>query len=90
MVQSVNCRILDLGSGHDLTAGEFKPRAGLCADSMGPAWDSLSLPLSAPPLLMFSLSLKLNKLKKGGADNRMGGGVESSILQYNLIALSPE
>ena len=56
---------LGFGSGPDLTVGEFEPRMGLCADSAGLAWDSLSLSLSlspslsAPPLLMFSLSLKI-------------------------------
>ena len=36
------------------------PCLGLGFNSQEPAWDSLSLPLSAPP----SLSLKINKLKK--------------------------
>ena len=35
-------------SGHDLTVPEIQPRFGLCADSMEPAWYSLSLPLSLP------------------------------------------
>ena len=42
----------------------FEPYVGLCADSVEPAWDSLSPFLSAPALLMLSLSLKINKLKK--------------------------
>lgn len=51
------CRVrrpnIDFGSGHDLTVHEFKPHMGLCADSVEPAWDSISLPsLSAPPLLV--------------------------------------
>ena len=36
--------------------GEFEPRVGLRTGSAEPAWDSLSLPLSAPPLLGLSLS----------------------------------
>ena len=44
---------LDLSSGHGLAVHEFKPHVGLCNDSVEPAWDSLSLPLSAPPLLVF-------------------------------------
>ena len=48
---------LGFGSGHDLTVREFEPRVRLCADSGEPAWDSLSLPLSAPPPLALSLSL---------------------------------
>ena len=33
----------DFGSGHDLTVGEFESYIGIYADSMEPAWDSLSL-----------------------------------------------
>ena len=61
MAQSVKCLTLDFGLGHDPTVREFKPRAGLCADNIEPAWDSLSPSLSAPPLLTYSLSLKINK-----------------------------
>ena len=43
-------------SGHDLTVWEIKPHIGLCANSVEPAWDSLSLTLSAPPALSPSLS----------------------------------
>ena len=48
-----------LGSGHDLMVCEFEPPVGLCADSVEPAGDSLSLPLSLP--LPLSLSLPQNK-----------------------------
>ena len=48
-----NLRFPSLGSGHDLTFLEFKPRVGLCVGSVEPAWDSLSLSLS--------LSFKINK-----------------------------
>ena len=37
---------LDLSSGHDLAVRGFELGIGLCADSMGPAWHSPSLPLS--------------------------------------------
>ena len=50
-----------LGLGHDLMVHEFKPCTGLHADGTDLAWDSLSPSLSAPPLLAFSLSLKINK-----------------------------
>ena len=50
---------LDLGSGHGLTVHETELCIRLCADSVEPAWDSLSPSLSAPPLL--SLSLSQNK-----------------------------
>ena len=39
-------------SGHDLTVRGIKPQIGLCADSVEPDWDSVSL------------SLKISKLKK--------------------------
>ena len=45
VVQSVKPLTLDFGSGHDLMARESEPSVGLCADSMEPAWGSLSLSL---------------------------------------------
>ena len=39
------------------TVPEIQPHLGLCTDTMKPTYDSLSLSLSAPPLL----SLPLNK-----------------------------
>ena len=57
--ESVRHPTLDLGSGHDLTIGEFKPQVRLCTDSAEPAWDSLSLPLSLP--LPCSQSLSQNR-----------------------------
>ena len=47
---------------HDLTVCEFEPRTGLRADSVEPAWDSLSLSLSLPLPQLPSLSQ--NKFKK--------------------------
>ena len=44
-------------SGHDLMVHEFQPCIWLLADSTEPAWDSLSLPLSAPSILSPSPSL---------------------------------
>ena len=44
VAQSVKRQTPDFGSGHDLTVREFEPRVELCADSVGPAWDSLSPP----------------------------------------------
>ena len=43
VAQSVKCQTLDFSSGHDLTVPEGKPRVRICADSVEPAWDSLSL-----------------------------------------------
>ena len=64
VTQLVKHPTLDFDSGHDLTVREMEFHVRLCADSPEPAWDSLSLFLSAPPLLvcLFSLflSLKLN------------------------------
>ena len=44
MAQSVKRLTPGFGSGHDLTVCEFEPGVELCADSVGPAWDSLSSP----------------------------------------------
>ena len=59
VAQSVKHPTLDFGSGHDFTIRGFKPHIGLCADTVEPAWDSLSLSpsLSAPPLLTCSHTL---------------------------------
>ena len=43
VAQSGKRPTLGLGSGHDLTVHEIEPHVGLCADSVEPAWDSLSL-----------------------------------------------
>ena len=56
MARSVKGLPLAFGSGRDLVVREFETRAGLCADSIEPAWDSLSPSVSAPPRLMLSLS----------------------------------
>ena len=61
MTQLVKHPTLGFGSGHDPIVGEFAFPIGLCADSVEPAWDSLSLPLSPP--LPPSLFLSINKLK---------------------------
>ena len=64
VAQSFKCLTLDFGSSHDhLMVGEFEPCTGLHADTAEPAWDSLSLPLSAPPLLSLCLFFKIHKLK---------------------------
>ena len=61
VVQSVEHSTLDFGSGPGLKVGEIKPSVRLCTDSVKPAWDSLSPPLSVPlPLLVLPLSLKIN------------------------------
>ena len=61
MAESVKCRLLILAQAIISWLAEFEPCIGLCADSMEPAWDSLSPSLSSPPLLSLSLSLKINK-----------------------------
>ena len=63
VTQLVKCLTLDFSSSHDLKVCGIKPRVGLCADSVEPAWDFLSPSLFVPPLLMcaHSLSLKINK-----------------------------
>ena len=47
-------KVSDLGSGHDLH--EFESYMGLSIDSVEPAWDYLSLPLSLYPSLSLFLS----------------------------------
>ena len=42
--------------GQDLASRGFEPHVRLLADGQDPAWDSVSLLLSAPPLLSLSLS----------------------------------
>ena len=62
MVQSVKRPTRGFGSGDDLMVPEFEPGVGLCADSMEPAWDSVSLPLCPSPAHSLSLSkIKSNK-----------------------------
>ena len=51
VAQSVKRLILVFGLDHDLTVCEFKPHVGLCADNAVPAWVSLPVSLSGPPLL---------------------------------------
>ena len=55
---------LTFSSGHDLTVCGFRPHIGLSAVSKEPASDYLSPSLFAPPLLIFSLSLKINLKSK--------------------------
>ena len=64
VAQSVKRLTLDFSSRHDLTVPEFEPCIRLCADSMEPAWDSLSPSFSAPLLLVLFLSLSQNKYIK--------------------------
>ena len=48
VVQSAKRPAFDFGSGHALRVRGFEPYVRLCTDSVEPAWDSLSLPLSLP------------------------------------------
>ena len=63
MAHLVKPLTLDLGSGHDLPVREIEPRVRLCADSVDPAWDSLSGSLSAPSPLVLSLPCALSLTK---------------------------
>ena len=49
---------IGFGSGHDLAVPGTEIRVRLCADSMEPAWESLSPSLSTPALLSL---LEINK-----------------------------
>ena len=64
MAQLAKCLTLGFGSGHDLMVHEFKPHIGLYADSVEPAWYSLSLPVSLPLLHSLSLLFFQTKLIK--------------------------
>ena len=55
VAQLVKRLTFGFGSGHDMTVREFEPHLGY-AGSAEPAWDSLSLPLSAPPAHALSFS----------------------------------
>ena len=67
VTQSGKHLTLDFSSGHDLTVCQIEPGVRLCADSMDPAWDSLSpslsLSLSVLPPLTLALSLPLSLSK---------------------------
>ena len=68
MAQLVEHLTLYLGLGHDLVVLGIQRPSGLCTDSVEPAWDSLSPPLSLSFLhshaRVCTHSLKINKLKK--------------------------
>ena len=57
MTQLVKHPTLGFSSGHDLAVRGSEPCVGLYSDNAESAWNPLSLPLSAPPLLMLSPSL---------------------------------
>ena len=59
VAQSVKHLSPDFGSRHDLTVCEVEPR--ICAVSVDPAWDSLSLSPPLPLSLLCTLYLK-NKI----------------------------
>ena len=56
VAQLVESQTLDFSSGHDLKVRKIELHDGLCAYSVEPAWDPLSLSpsLSAPSLLSLS------------------------------------
>ena len=54
MAQLVECPTLGFSSSHDLVVCGIEPWVRLLANSAEPAWDSLSLSLSASPLLSLS------------------------------------
>ena len=64
VAQPVKRLTLHFGSGHDLLCHEFEPHVGFCTDSVRPAGDSLSPPLSLllpSHTLSLSLSEYINK-----------------------------
>ena len=80
MAPSVGWPTLGFGSGHELVVPEFEPHIDLHADSVEPAWDSLSLPVSLPFLLSFSFSLSLSlSLSLSQEINIWGGRGEGKV-----------
>ena len=70
MAQLVN--LSDLGSGHDLTACEFEPRVGLCADSSEPGTCfRFCVSLSLCPSPAHALSLSVSKINNRGMRKAM-------------------
>ena len=62
VTQSVKCPLLISAQVMISWFREFQPHIGLCADSVEPAWDSLSLLFLCPyPTRTLSLSLKIKK-----------------------------
>ena len=78
----------DFGSGDDLTAHEFEPCVGPCADNseLEPASDSVSPSLSAPNPLTFCLCLsqKAINIKKKRKEKK-----NSSVVPHELKVESP-
>ena len=54
VAQTVKHLTFDFDSGHDLKVREFEPCIGLCANSVEPAWERLSLSLPLPRKFSFS------------------------------------
>ena len=61
VVHSVKHPTLGVSSSHDLMIHEFEPHIWLCADSVEPAWDSLSRSLCPSPACSLFLCLQINK-----------------------------
>ena len=61
VAQSVKRPTLHLGSGHDLAVCGFEPSIRLTAQSLEPASESMSPPLSLPLPSSHSVSQKINK-----------------------------
>ena len=91
MAQSVKHLTLDFGSGRDLTVCELEPHIGLWADIMEPAWDSVSLSLSAPSLLSLSIFLKINKNKLTGSwvARSVKRPTSAQVMSSRFVSLSP-
>ena len=56
--------LVSFGSDHDLTVHGIEPHSGLCADSVEPTCDSLSLCVCPSTAHKLSLSLSLSKINK--------------------------
>ena len=68
------------GSGHDLTAREFEPHVGLCADSSEPgACFGVCVSLSLSALPVHALSFIKKKMKTKVSRRRSVGGARRQV-----------